>query len=286
MKPINLLPRKPFLAERFVPLLGGLVAVYALTAAMLAFGAASADQERLKEEAEIDELRIQMVLLREQRIPAPEAQRFELYKNIVAVVEGERYDWPSAMREMAAPLPLSARLLDAAFAPEEATITIDAQFGSLEDVTAYVEALRKLAAFDQVLIAALAAESAAVAAEAAAEPPVVQEPSAAFDASEDPLLRELEWIIFREAMLQESGVALPADGPALAEPADERLEQSFSPEEIESAREAASRYRAEEAAPVEEIAVPTVTYYRAELTLHVAGLQPSEIDSAEGEGGT
>ncbi|HZG88495.1 hypothetical protein [Paenibacillus sp.] len=282
MKPINLLPRKPFWEERFVPLFGGLAAAYALSAALLAFGASSADQARIRDEAEIDELLIQMVLLRQERMPAPEALRFEQYRNIVGAVEGQRYDWPSTLRDIAAPLPGAARLANAAYDSAEASVAVVAHFKAMKDVAAYVDALKTSGAFEDVLITALTTETATLAEEAPAAASAA-DPAAAFQPSDDPLLAELEWIIFREAVLQESGVALPKDSPSAEAPVDERLQGAFTAEEIASAWEAASRYRAAEAPVAAPVEPASVTYYRVELALRAAGIQPS-VAAGSGEG--
>jgi hypothetical protein len=159
LKPINLLPKKPFWETWFIPLLAGIAAIYILAFAGLASGTLLLQQQHEKQSEEIERVSDAIRAAAVQRQPDPLSIQFDRYRQLIEGLEQSRYNWIPALDTIAASLPKAARLQSAEFDPKSKKITLNAEFRQMEDAAAYVGALRSSNMFTEVLVSDVAKES-------------------------------------------------------------------------------------------------------------------------------
>lgn len=298
MKSINLIPRKPFLEQWLIPLIAGLLSLYVIAGFAMMWAAWSAETGHRANVEEIEALRQDMRALREDRAPDPAQARFEKFQEVVGALENRRYDWMSAIASFVGPLPETARIVGAAFLPEDAVMNLETEFKSLADAARFIGGLRTNELFANVRVAAIQLTEAAL-------PPEVEAPSAAAASptpqqyelsSDDPALRELEWVIMRQALSQRYGVQLPVEPPETSIRDFPELEDAFTSSEIEAAREAVRQSHpinkdtlvpgtSSPANPLEPPAETKISYYRVTLMIGVAGVAAEQASAVqEGSG--
>ncbi|HZG56049.1 hypothetical protein [Paenibacillus sp.] len=287
MRAINLLPRKPFWVQWFGPLLAGILCMYLMIGAAMVWATWSNESAHRSNKAETEALLQQMQALREDRVPDPAMNRFAAFQEVVGALESSRYDWVPVLEGIVGRLPAAARITNASYDPESARVALETEFKSLTDAAAYVGALRAEPLFSSANVTGIEAAQASPVADESTEPGetvVEASPLLRYELSaDDPALRELEWIILRQAIAQQEGIALPVESPYETPSAYPELEGTFTPAEIEEAREAVRRQQSngEPDAPLPEAEAAAVPYYRVQLSLGVAGVEPIPAEAAD-----
>ncbi|MCI3922537.1 PilN domain-containing protein [Paenibacillus sp. TRM 82003] len=255
MRTINLLPKKPFWTVWFVPMLGGLIFLYLSVGAVVLYGVWSSERQLAKNEVDIAQMEIRLETLREERVPDPMLAVFEGFKQTVALVDTARPNWFPLVEAISSELPEAARLNSLTKLQETGAIQLNAEFGELRDIADYIRNVRTSGLFRDIRIDSLTMSTAFIPDPVAlpSEPQVGEATNEGNDEpevgltewSDDPDIRELEWLIMRQAAEQGFGYDLQYEELERNE-YPEWLLDSFSREELDSAKDAVERFKNQE----------------------------------------
>lgn len=158
MKPINLLPRAPYINRRFVPLLIALCTALLLVTALLAYLNVRWQSRSIELAEEASRVQRQLGLLMQARQPDAITQCYEQLLQAVEPIRAERKDWTAIFADVAAPLPLSSRLVSAQLSTP-GVLKLEYQFMDLADAAAYMTVLQGNSRFSEVQVEGVTSQS-------------------------------------------------------------------------------------------------------------------------------
>ncbi len=275
---MNLLPKKPFWTVWFVPLLGGLLAVYVCSGALIWFGLWSSEAQTASNEAEIELTRQRIEELRKERVPDPMLAVFDGFKRTVSLMESSRTDWFPPLQAVSGMLPDASRMRSAGdVEEEEGALELQADFGTLRALAEYIRNTRASGLFEEVRIDSLSMrevftpaptaieEALAPVAEHTTEsaPGATARPVGLAEWSEDPGIRGLQWLIMQQAAKQQFGYELQPEPLEMPDVPPELLD-AFTEEDLERAWEAVEEFKTQDvygdgdSADRSEIQIPSI----------------------------
>lgn len=170
MRTINLLPKKPVSEKMFVPFLMLLLGTFLLAWLVIFISSATAASQQERNAQQIKSLERQIDALVKSRIPDARDTEFQRYTDAVQAAEASRPDWSAVMDQAAGALPSASRLLSMQYSEDNGSLTVTADFATMDAAAAYAGKLRRMKAFANVEVTQLLRREVIVANDAASVP--------------------------------------------------------------------------------------------------------------------